>query len=263
MSDNQYLINYYNNYDEENRLKSRYGSVEFLTTMKYIHKYLHKGMKICEIGAGTGRYSHALSRQGYEVDAVELIEHNIEIFKQNTEASEKITIRQGNALDLSFFDDNTYDITLLLGPMYHLYNKDEQIMALSEALRITKRNGMLFVAYCISDASVISYGFIGGNMQKLIENKMLDLKTFSTFSNPWDIFELYRKEDIDSLNKQINVKRLHYIATDGFTNFMRDTMEIMDDETFDIYLKYHLSICERTDMTGMTHHSLDVLKKYE
>ena len=81
MSDNQYLINYYNNYDEENRLKSRYLSVEFLTTMKYIHKYLHKGMKICEIGAGTGRYSHALSRQGYEVDAVELIKHNIEIRK--------------------------------------------------------------------------------------------------------------------------------------------------------------------------------------
>ena len=38
-------------------------------------------MKILDIGAGTGIYSHHYARQGYEVDAVELIEHNIEKFR--------------------------------------------------------------------------------------------------------------------------------------------------------------------------------------
>ena len=76
-----------------------------------------------EVGAGTGRYSHALARLGYTVDAVELVAHNIEVFRRNTQPGEAVTIMQGNALNLSAFADGTYDITLLLGPLYHLYEK--------------------------------------------------------------------------------------------------------------------------------------------
>ena len=115
------LTNYYSGYDEEGRLLSRHGSVEYLTTMRYIEKYLKPGMRVLEIGAATGRYSHALARQGYQVDAVELVQHNIDLFKQNTKPGEQVTIQQGNAMDLSFFGDETFDITLLLGTMYHLF----------------------------------------------------------------------------------------------------------------------------------------------
>ncbi len=55
--------------------------VEYITAMKYIDKYLKPNMRVLEIGAATGRYSHALAQKGYRVDAVELVEHNIEIFK--------------------------------------------------------------------------------------------------------------------------------------------------------------------------------------
>ena len=133
------LTQFYGNYDEDNRLNTRYGMVEFLTTMRYIEKYLHPGMRVLEIGAATGRYSHFLARQGYRVDAVELIDHNIEIFKRNTVPSENITITQGNAKELQGFGDNTYDITLLLGPMYHLFTEEEKLQALSEAIRVTKK----------------------------------------------------------------------------------------------------------------------------
>lgn len=53
------LTNYYEGYDEEGRLVSKHGMVEYITTMKYIEKYLEPGMRIMEIGAATGRYSHA------------------------------------------------------------------------------------------------------------------------------------------------------------------------------------------------------------
>ena len=89
---NQYLIDYYTNYDEDGRLTSKHGSVEFLTTMHYIKKYLKPGDRIMEIGAGTGLYSHTLAKMGYKVDAVELLEHHIEIFKRNTQLDEDITI---------------------------------------------------------------------------------------------------------------------------------------------------------------------------
>ena len=104
------LTNYYSSYDEEGRLLSRHGSVEYLTTMRYIEKYLKPGDKIAEIGAATGRYSHTLARRGHQVDAVELVEHNIRIFREKTQPGEAVTICQGDARDLHMLRTDTYDI---------------------------------------------------------------------------------------------------------------------------------------------------------
>ena len=256
-----FLTQYYESHDENGRLDTRYGMVEFLTTMRYIEKYLRPGMRVLEIGAATGRYSHHLARQGYQVDAVELVEHNIEIFKANTAPGEKVTIAQGNAKDLSAFADDTYDITLLLGPMYHLFTEEEKLQALSEAIRVTKRGGVVFAAYCMGDASVLMHGFIRGEIHNIIEKCMLDPVTFETFSKPWDLFELHRKEDIDALRGHFNVTQLHFLATDGYANHMRKTLDEMDDATFALFLRYHFATCERQDLVGYSNHTLDIFRK--
>ena len=51
--------------------KSRNGQLEYITTMCYIHALLPERAKILEVGAGTGRYSVALAKEGYDVSAVE------------------------------------------------------------------------------------------------------------------------------------------------------------------------------------------------
>lgn len=254
------IKDYYNNYDEENRLSSRHGMIEFITTMNYIEKYLTPNAKIIEIGTGTGRYSHTLAQKGYTVDAVELVEHNIEIFKQNTTTNEKITITQGNATDLSGFGSDCYDITLLLGPMYHLFNYEEQIKALSEAVRVTKQGGIIFSAYCMGDATLLTYGFMGNHLDEIIKDCNLD-DSFSKFANPWGIFQLYRIEDIKALRSKLSVEALHIVGTDGYANHMRETLEKMDERTYKLFLKYHLATCERTELIGLSHHTLDIFRK--
>lgn len=261
METKEILANYYTGYDEDGRLCSKHGMVEFLTTMRYVQRYLRPGMRIMEIGAATGRYSHELARQGYWVDAVELLEHNIELFEQNTIPGEKVTVRQGNAMDLSAFEDEIYDITLLLGPMYHLFSREDKLKALGEAIRVTKKGGIVFVAYCMGDASVLSYGFVRGKIHEIIEKCMLNPVTFDTFSNPWDIFELCRKENIDELRGQFPVTQLHFVASDGYTNHMRQTVDAMDDKTYEVYLNYHFATCERLDMVGYSHHTIDIFRK--
>lgn len=128
------LTNYYTTHNEDARLAPKRGMVEFLTTIHYVEKYLKPGMRILEIGAGTGRYSHYFAQNGYDVDAVEMMECNIEVFKANTKDGENITVQQGDAVDLQNIASDQYDITLLLGPMYHLYARvgnAEQIAQLS------------------------------------------------------------------------------------------------------------------------------------
>ena len=106
MENIDYLKEYYDSRNEDDRLLSKYGNIEFITTLHYINKFLSVGNKIIEIGAGTGRYSHKLALDGYDVTAVELMDKNIEILKQNTTKNENIKIFKGNALDLNFINNN-------------------------------------------------------------------------------------------------------------------------------------------------------------
>ena len=263
METNSYLIDFYSAYDEDSRLVAQHGSVEFLTTMRYIEKYLRPGHKVLEIGAGTGCYSHALARKGYIVDAVELVPHHIEIFRKNTLPGENITVTEGNALDLSAFTDDSYDITLLLGPLYHLYNEADKRQALREAIRVTKPGGVLFAAHVISDGSLLDVGFMHGKIDvaAYLRDGLLDTKTFAAHSQPEDLFELVRKEDIDALMAAFPVRRLHYVATDGLSLLMREAIDSMGPETFALYLKYHFVICERPDVVGLSSHVVDIFQK--
>ena len=259
MNGTEYIKNYYEAYDEDGRLMKRDHLPEFLTTMHYVEKYLTPGAKILEIGAGTGRYTLALAGMGYDVTAVELVEHNLEILRSKIKEPMRVRTMQGDATDLAALDAGTYDMTLLLGPMYHLFTEDGKRRALAEALRVTKPGGVVMVAYCITDASIVEYGFRGGHIRELVEQGLLDTETFAARSEPKELFELVRKSDIDRLIAGFPVERLRYIATDGLGYFLRHDLEQMDGEAFELFLNYHLTVCENPDLVGA--HSLDILRK--
>ena len=257
-----YLEEYYNNYDEEGRLLSRHGQVEYLTTLHYIRECLTGVFDpaILEIGAGTGRYSVFLAKQGFRVTAVELIPHNLELMRAKLDGTEPITAIQGNATDLSCLDDDTFDLTMLLGPMYHLYTKEDKLCALQEAVRVTKPGGCILVAYCMNEPTIIQYVFGQNRLQEVLDLHMLT-PDWHCISTPKDVFELVRTEDIAALDAGLPAERLKLIATDGATNYQRPFIDAMDDDTFNKWMAYHLTICERQDLIGASHHTLDILKK--
>ena len=257
-----YLEDYYNSYDEDGRLLSRHGQVEYLTTMKYIRECLAgvSEPKILEIGAGTGQYSVTLAKQGYRVTAVELVAHNLELLKAKLNGSEPLTAIQGNATDLSVLPDCTYDLTMLLGPMYHLYTREDKLRALAEAVRVTKPGGYILVAYCMNEPTVIQYVFGLNKLHEVMDLNMLT-PDWHCISEPKDLFELVRTEDIAALDAEFPVKRIKLVAADGATNYMREYIDAMDDETFAKWLDYHFTVCERSDLIGASHHTLDIIRK--
>ena len=257
-----YLEDHYSSYDEDGRLLSQHGQVEYITTQKYIHRALEglRDPKILEVGAGTGRYSVALAREGCDVTALELVEHNIRVLERKLDGTERLRVLQGNALDLSRFADDSFDVTLVLGPMYHLYSMEEKHRALSEAVRVTKPGGWILVAYCMNEPTVIQYVF---GLNKLRETMDLQMLTpdWHCISEPKDIFELIRTEEIAALDALVDVTRVRLVATDGATHYMKERIDEMDEETFSQWVDFHLATCERQDLIGASNHTLDILRK--
>ncbi|WP_017413349.1 class I SAM-dependent methyltransferase [Clostridium tunisiense] len=255
------LEKYYNKFCEDKRLTRKYAQVEFLTSMKYIHQYLenYENPKILDVGAGTGRYSVQLANEGYDVTAIELVKHNLGILKSK---GSTVKAMQGTALDLSRFEENTFDITLVFGPMYHLYKFEDKVKALQEAKRVTKVGGIILVAYCMNEYSVLTYGFKENNIRTSIEKGKLS-KDFHVISEPEDLYDYVRLEDINKINEQAEIERLKIIAADGPANYMRPIINDMDEETFKLFLDYHFSTCERPDLLGASAHTLDILIKKE
>ena len=257
-----YIKEYYAKYDEDGRLLSRHGQVEYLTTMKYIRECISgiDDPAILEVGAGTGRYSVTLAKQGFCVTAVELVETNLEKLKAKLDGSERITALPGNALDLSFLPDEAFDVTMLLGPMYHLYTREDKLTALREAVRVTKPGGYLLVAYCMNEPTIIQYVFMDGHLQDIMESDLLT-PDWHCKSEPKEVFELVRTEDIEELDCEIPAKRIKLVATDGASHYLRGLIDAMDDETFAKWMEYHYVTCERQDLVGASNHTLDILRR--
>jgi len=254
---------YYNKFNEEKRLDSRHGQVEFITSMKYIHKYLSllgkdkSHIKILDVGAGTGRYSIPLAEEGYDVTAIELVKHNLGRLKQK---SQRVKAYQGNAMKLKRFDDNTFDAVLVFGPMYHLHEKEEKLKALLEAKRVTKPGGVIFVAYIMNEYSVITYAFKERHIKEGLANGMLD-ESFHCTRKANDLYSFVRTEDIADLNEEVGLQRIQLVAADGAANYIRPFLNALDEEEFQYFIDYHLSTCERGDLLGASGHLVDILKK--
>lgn len=255
-----YIEEYYNSSDEDSRLLSQHGQAEYLTTMKYIHECISdlSSPGILEVGAGTGRYSIALAGEGYSVTAVELVSHNLDILKSKLDGTEPITAIQGNALDLSVFRDDTFDLTMLLGPMYHLYTFEDKLQALSEAVRVTKPGGYILVAYCMNEAPIIQYIFLENHLDEYADTLLTE--DWHCMSEPKEIFELVRTEDISLLDSALPVDRIKLVATDGAAHYFREYLDAMDEKTFEKWMEYHFATCERQDLIGASNHTLDILR---
>ena len=256
---NEILENYYNNYDEDSRLvRDKTHTIEFITTKNFIDKYLKKSDRILEVGAGTGRYTIHYAQKGYKVDAVELVEKNLNILKSKITSNLNVNAIQGNCLKLDMFENDTFDITLILGPLYHLYTEEDAKKAIEEAIRVTKKHGKIIIAYITDDAVVLSYGVRKGNLKRLVtccdENWKVEKKEE-------EIFASYRIDEFDRLISGFYVQKLETIAADGIAPQMQDFVNNFDEEEFKLYVDYHLKNCMRRELLGYSSHILEIIEK--
>lgn len=249
---------HYNKHPEDLRLLRRHGIVEFETTMYHLHRFLQNYDKplILDVGCGTGRYASALMAEGYQVKSVELVQRNIDVFLKREPTAD---VKKGDARNMPFIADNTADITLLLGPLYHLFGEEEKLKALNEAKRVTKPGGIIFVAYLMNEYSILSYCFDEDRICDLIAKGVIG-KDYHIQSKGDELYDYIRLEDINRLNEKAGLERVTIFSPDGAADYMRTRLNRMNDETFKHFIEYQKCISERSDLIGAGSHTVDVVK---
>ena len=173
MTDFEKVKNYYKHFDEKNRLRNdNSGKLEFLMTMRILEKNLppvpnemetsENGTKstagaeaestvsILDLGGGAGVYSFPLAKKGYKVTLADLSETLLAQAKNQKEEDKVqnlISCDQVNATDLSNYIEDSFDIVLLFGPLYHLTEKSEREKCIGEIRRVLKPGGKVFASF--------------------------------------------------------------------------------------------------------------------
>ena len=247
---------HYNKHPEDLRLLRRHGIVEFETTMHHLRRFLKPGMQLLDIGAGTGRYTSALMAEGYDVKAVELVKRNIQVFLDREPTADVV---QGDARNMPFIPTASADVTLLLGPLYHLIGDEEKLKALTEAKRVTKPDGLIFVAYLMNEYSILSYCFDEDRIGGLLEKGVVD-REFHINAEADELYDYVRIDDINRLDAAAGLERVTIFSPDGAADYMHTRLNRMSDETFSLFIEYQKIVSERSDLIGAGSHVVDVVR---
>ena len=261
MSTREELISsFYSKYDEDGRTaRSRHGQLEFCTTMAHIHRYATERSKVLEVGAGTGRYSIALESEGMDVTAVELVESNLAVLREKGRGMANIHPFQGDATDLSRFSDNSFDLTLSFGPMYHLYGTDEVDRAIDEAIRVTKPGGVILFAFLSVFAIMYANYFYGNWAEGQAENFTKDhqVRHFKE--------QLFTGYDVTGFEGLFHEKPVEWITTAGVDGLLEAIEKrpdfSMTDEGFNALAEWYLHFSEKRELLGASSHLLYICRK--
>ena len=251
---------FYGQADEETRLKrSRHGQLEYATTMAYIHRFADQNSRVLEVGAGTGRYSIALAREGMKVTAVELVESNLAVLRENSKGIENLESFQGDAVSLGRFADNSFDVTLVLGPMYHIYEPEDVNSAIDEAIRVTKPGGVILFAF-ISVFGIMYANYFQGNWAAGEEENFT--KDYGIRHFKEQLFTGYDVVEFEQLFEGRPVEWITTAGTDGILESMEDREDfVIPDKDFDAFAAWYLHFAEKRELLGTTNHLLYICRK--
>ena len=252
-NDTELVQEVYRRIDEDSRLnKSQAARVEFLTTVRYIEKYLAPGAKILDVGAGAGEYSFYFARKGYSVSALELADANIAAFRAKMTEHDSIDLVQGNALNLSRYDSESFDVVLLFGPLYHLHEEADKLRCIEEAKRVCKKDGKIFFAFISNDIVILT-------MQQCQDDYLMNgdynKESFRLDDFP---FVFHTPDHCRELLGKAGIQIIHEVASDGASELLQDLVNGLNEASYQQYLRYHFYICEKSEFLGMSNHLLFV-----
>lgn len=248
------IAKYYENYDEEGRLfRDKAHLPEWLTTIRYFDRLFFQHSRILDTCAGTGRYSFYLAEKGHIVTACDLVEHHVNLIKSKPEAETLKEITVCNVLDLSRFADNSFDVVLCMGAMYHLPTDNDKIRAIRECAKVCKPRGLVVLSY------LNYFPVIAAEVSKGLDNLNEILEAFEDESDC--LWKATTPLKMEGYAKNAGLEILHNIGADGLSYVLADKVNAATDEAFENWMEYIYKHCEEPSIVGYSMHGLLIGRK--
>ncbi len=239
--------------------------VEFEINKRYMEKYIHKGDSVLDIGGGPGRYSLHLAKIGCHATLFDLAQQNIAFAKEKA-AEMGITMETvcGDARYADTLVSGTFDAVLLMGPLYHLKEEKDRVMAMRAALNLLKPGGILFASFISSYAAVWDY--LARHPDMILdesERKYFDLmekdQSFSGFSFTETHF--IRPGDIRPFMASFPLRQLHFLGSESILSLKEQDLIGRPPEVLAAWIDFAEKVCERQEFLSMAEHFLYIGKK--
>ncbi len=249
------LEDLYQRFDEDKRLfRNRAAKVEWITTNRFIEQYIQDGDTLVDVAAGTGAYAFRYAKKGVQVYAMDLLEKHVA--KMRKKAPSGVSLRQADARDLTHVSAETADVTLLMGPLYHLKEDTDKKKAIDEAFRITKTGGVVFMAHISPRAVFVTESFL--HNPEFLSSDLYDKTTY----RPKELaFSFLSVKDMRKMVSEIDHERLHHFAADGLSELLTRSLEAFPEEKFQAWVDFHLHTCEEEHLLGFSNHLVYVARK--
>lgn len=247
-------------YDEWNRLDEH--CFEFAITKRYMDEYIPPQAKILDVGGGPGRYALYLSQRGHQVGLLDLSIRNIDVAtrKQKELKIPLLFCEKGNALNLQAYDDEQFDVVLLMGPLYHLIEEQDRMQCMREALRVLKPNGLIFVSF-ISDYAPIqdcvrAAHFFDESIEDLLaylhEGKNKQAFTSAYFSS---------SEEAQSLMTVFGLEQLVFAGVENILGSKENQLRTLDEVEKAKWMELSYQLSQDKKLFGSSEHYLYIGRK--
>ncbi|MHB1536824.1 MAG: class I SAM-dependent methyltransferase, partial [Acidimicrobiales bacterium] len=149
---------YVDGFREDDRLRQRaHGALELVRTQELLTRFLPPPpATVLDVGGGTGVHAEWLAERGYAVQLIDPVDEHVAVAAGLPGVSAAV----GDARALEQTDD-TQDAVLLLGPLYHLPEREDRLQALREARRVARPGAPVLAAGSSRYATLMDLGSDG------------------------------------------------------------------------------------------------------
>ena len=229
------LETFYNKASEETRLEKGMGIFEFERIKELITLHISNPKStIIDVGGGTGKYSEWLSNKGHKVHLIEPVLKHIRLAeKRAKKLKNPFTVEMGEAKNLPYNNDSA-DLVILHGPLYHLQNREDRVHAILEAKRVLKKGGIILgfaINYTASTLVGLMNGMIHANsffdmckkeLTTGVHNAPKDfpfLLADAFYHKPEGLKEEFLEQDLEFINI-FAVESLIWLDSEYFANML-------------------------------------------
>ena len=261
-----HIVESYENCKEEDRFTTDCArKVEFITTVRVFDELIGKKARILDCAAGTGAYAFYLADQGYQVTATDITPRHVDYMNEVLK-TKPYEMKTGvmDATDLSYFPEDSFDVVLNMGPMYHLINLDAREKCMKECLRVLKKGGLLVTAY-ISKYFIFPYlinqsqTYLNTDLgEKFLGNGVLQHEDRDCF---WTDSYYSSAEEMEQFYQEHQLIVVDHFAQDGISTLIRKNINECSESQFQKWCEYHYQTCREKSILGTSNHVIIVGRK--